>query len=64
MRTQPGKSAGLDYIFQFTEGEWLVWTPDVYVGAVIGVGKTKEEALRDAQRNMLATLAVMVELNP
>jgi hypothetical protein len=50
-------NALLDYeLRQDTEGDWTVWTPDNN-GAVIGVGRTEQEAKADAVRNMESLIA-------
>lgn len=45
------KTSGLDFEIVEEGNEFLVWTPDT-TGAVVGSGKTVDEAKADAVRNM------------
>lgn len=48
------RKKGLDYeIVQDPDGEeFMVWTPDYDIGGVLGIGATKQEAIRDAIATM------------
>ena len=43
------------------DGDFAVWTPD-QTGGIIGIGKTREEAIVNAIASMGSTIAEMAEL--